>query len=166
MRSLKDIQYIMIHHSATRDDGYALNYKAIRRYHMSYAYKGQIISREEANKIEKTGVKVKHPWRDIGYNFLVERVDNNFVVLVGRPLYWKAAACRDSDMNIRAIHICFIGNYDLIKPSNDMLKTGIERVIIPLIKTFNIDINNVVGHREYSRTSCPGANFSMRFFKK
>lgn len=166
MRTLKDIQYIMIHHSGTRDDGFALNSEAIRKYHMSFAYKGQIISEAEARKIEKAGSKVKHPWRDIGYNFVVEKVDEHVVVLVGRPLHWKAAACRDSEMNVKAVHICFIGNFDMMKTSNKTLKVGIDRVIIPFMKLLDIDINNVVGHREYTRTSCPGMNFDMRFLKK
>lgn len=167
MRELKDIQFIMIHHSGTRDDGYSLNSEAIRRYHMSYAYKGQIITEEEAKKIEKAGSKVKHPWRDIGYNFIVEKVvDDKVVVLVGRPLHWKAAACRETEMNTRAIHICFVGNFDMMKIPNRTLKIGIDRIIVPLMKLLEIDINNVVGHREYTRTSCPGRNFDMRFLKK
>ncbi len=166
MRELKDIEYIMIHHSATKDDGYALNSESIRKYHMSFAYKGRIITEKEAKQLEKEGKRCKYPWRDIGYNFVVESVDNNIVVLVGRPLQWKAAGCRDADMNIKAIHICFVGDYNLSRPSSRILKIGIDRIIVPLMKLLDIDIDHIVAHRNYSRTSCPGKMFDMRFLKK
>jgi len=63
---------IVIHHSATKD-GVTKDWDAMRKYHMSWRYHGDIITEELAKKLIAKGVTgVEEPWKDIGYHCLPE----------------------------------------------------------------------------------------------
>ena len=133
-----DWEYIVIHHSFT-EDGQTLNTGAIRRYH-----------------------KEHNGWSDCGYHFLCEDVYGEYEVLVGRPLTRPGAHCKHKRMNTKGIGICFVGNYDLIKPPMDMRLIALNRIIIPLCKIFDIPWNRIIGHREAGAPkTCPGSQFDM-----
>lgn len=136
-----DWTHIMIHHSLTKD-GEAVSWGAIRDFH----------------------IYVRH-WEDIGYHFGVELVGKRYEALVGRPLTMHGAHCYQQGMNSKAIGICCVGNYDMIKPPQEMLAVLGYRLIMPLMKIYNIPTSNVVFHREYAEyKSCPGAMFNKTHF--
>ena len=134
-----DFRYLVLHHSATVD-GQVFDYRAIKNYHTKTL-----------------------GWRDIGYNFLVENINNDYEVIVGRPLTMCGAHCYQKDMNRLGIGICFVGNYDVIKPPMDMILRAMNRIIIPLCKIFDIGWNDILGHREVTgvQKSCPGKLWDM-----
>lgn len=137
--------HIMVHHSLT-PDGDTVSWAAIEKYH------------REVNK-----------WMDNGYHAGIEIVTNNielyeykYQALIGRSLEVPAAACPQGDMNIHALHVCCIGNYDLGPPPKEMLDILLKRVIIPWSIQFSIPSKNWVGHRDFNpNKTCPGTMFNM-----
>ena len=133
-----NFKYIVIHHSLT-EDGKTVSWSAIRKYHK-----------------EMLG------WSDIGYHMGVEDIYGEYEVLVGRPLTRPGAHCTHLDMNRQGIGICFVGNYDVIKPSMGMILIAMNRIIIPLCKLYGIPWNNIIGHREAGAPkTCPGLLYDM-----
>lgn len=141
--------HIMIHHSLT-EDGSTVSWAAIEKYH-----------------------KETYKWLDIGYHAGIEVVTDNlelnkykYQALIGRPVYAHAAACPQGNMNAVALHVCCVGNFDLVAPSVDYLKVLLKRVIIPWATEFSIPPSNWVGHRDYNvNKSCPGNKFNLNMLK-
>ena len=128
--------HIVLHHSLTKDSG-TVSWDAIRRHHT-----------------QELG------WRDIGYNFGIERVEDSYQCFVGRPLGIPGAHCKQEHMNRRGIGICCVGNYDWATPHEVMLKDLVRRLIIPLMEIFEISEDRIMFHREFeARKSCPGRRF-------
>lgn len=153
--------HIICHHSLTKDSG-TVSWPAIRRYHMSWAYKGNIITREEAEVLIAEGKAVKHPYDEIGYHYGIELVKDRHEILVGRQLGRRGAHCRGK--NRGTIGICFVGNFDIEHVPQEQWELGLE-LVRSLMWVFDIPKENVVGHRDYSSKSCPGNNFSMEGFR-
>ena len=65
-------------------------------------------------------------------------------------------------MNRKAIHVCFVGNYDLVPPSDLMLSVAVKRLLVPLLKRYQIPTGNIVRHHDYATyKTCPGTMFPM-----
>ncbi len=134
-------EYIIIHCSATEDSG-TVSWQAIRRYHMGTL-----------------------GWTDIGYHAGIELVNNEFELIVGRPLNAGGAHCRADSMNGRSLGICFVGNYDNNPPPPEMLTLG-ARHVAALCEIFGIPVERVQGHRDFeSKKTCPGSAFDMDRFR-
>lgn len=129
---------IMVHHSLT-SDGATVSWQAIRRYHM-----------------ETMG------WNDIGYHAGIEVVGNRLEALIGRPEVESAAACKEALMNARALHLCFVGNFDAVEPPGAMLAFAARYVLVPWLDRLKLKPAAIVPHRQYARyKTCPGALFDM-----
>lgn len=152
---------IILHHSLTKDNQ-TVSWGAIRKFHKSYAYKGKIISKEEADYCIASGQHVKKPWGDIGYHFGIELVNDSYEILMGRMPNVQGAHCRGHNKD--SIGVCFIGNYDIDTPSKGMIDKGVS-LITYLCKVYNISSSQVYGHCEYSSKTCPGARFDLNSFK-
>lgn len=137
--------HIMVHHSLTAD-GDTVSWPAIRRFH-----------------VETNG------WRDIGYHYGLELVPDpgkpgahSYEVLVGRPESEQAAACPQGGMNVSAIHVCVVGNFDTLAPSTEQLRVLAERIVRPLMVRYGIPAEHIVGHHDYNPAkSCPGLLFDL-----
>jgi len=133
-------KYIILHHSLTKDSG-TVSWGAIRGYHVGVL-----------------------GWRDIGYHVGVERIRDDYEILLGRMLNVPGAHTRG--MNHVSIGVCFMGNFDLAPPSPELWEKGIT-VVKWIREVFSIPINHVQGHRDYaSYKSCPGKKFNVSQFKK
>ena len=152
MKLNRPIRRIIIHHTFT-SDGITVNWQAIRRYHVE-----------------------KLHWKDIGYHFGVEWVRKDYEVLVGRPLDMVGAHTKC--LNRDSIGVAIVGNFNDRPPTNKQLYVLINRIIVPLVKIFNIPLEMIQGHREafvavkyegryptyclkQNKKSCPGWSFSM-----
>lgn len=115
-------KYIVIHHSLS-PDGSALDFDAIRKYHMG---KG---------------------WKDIGYHFVIENHDGNIISKRGRPIDEPGAHAVEFGMNRKSVGICVVGNYDESPPSLDHLRL-LSSLCSAIMVNYAIPINNVIGHRD------------------
>jgi hypothetical protein len=151
----------MIHHSATKD-GQTVSWQAIRRYHMSWRHRGEIVTPQDAAKLMLAGERVERPWEDTGYHCGVELVNDHLEALLGRPENERAAACKEADMNARALHVCVVGNFDIAPPDDALLRFLARYVVRPWLVRYDIPAERIVGHRDYAPyKSCPGALFDL-----
>lgn len=130
--------HIILHHSLT-EDGIAVNWQSIRRYHT-----------------------LTLGWQDIGYHFGVEWIRAGHEILVGRPLNMVGA--HTLGMNERAIGICIVGNYDVQYPTGLLIDKLVPFLGV-LCEIFKIPVENIEGHRDYSTKSCPGKNFDLSLIR-
>lgn len=134
---------IMLHHSLTKDSE-TVSWGAIRRFHT-----------------ETQG------WKDIGYHYGVELVGDQYEALVGRPENQVAAACKEGGMNTLAIHICCVGNYDLVAPPLAMLERLRDSLLRPIMERHHITPDHILGHRDFAPyKTCPGTMFDLDVVRK
>jgi hypothetical protein len=142
--------HIMVHHSLTAD-GDTVSWGAIERYH------------REVNG-----------WRDIGYHAGIELTGEEaklgpfaYQALIGRAPAAMAAACPQGNMNNVALHVCCVGNYDLVEPPRRLIEVLLERVILPWMNEYGIPPEHIVGHRDYNPAkTCPGTKFDLDRLRK
>ena len=133
-------EYIIIHHSATKDSG-TVSWSAIRRYHTAVL-----------------------GWSAIGYHYGLEIVNNNPEIFVGRMMNEYGAHCRGARMNRRSLGICFVGDFDKEEPPDPIWTMGV-RLVRSLMDIFDIGPELIQGHSDYSNKSCPGQRFDMAQFR-
>lgn len=150
---------ILIHHSATVD-GKVNDWEAIRKYHTSWRYAGEIITEDRAKELLRRGVQgVEAPWRDIGYHYGIEYIGNDLHLHRGRPLTMDGA--HEPKVNRRAIGICFVGCFDKKEPTKDQYIMG-ATVCSMLYNLHSIAVNKINPHRLYNiHKTCPGKMFDM-----
>ena len=152
---------IILHHSLTADSK-TVSWGAIRRYHKSYAFNGKIISKQEADHCIKLGQHVKKPWRDIGYHFGIELINDSYEILVGRMPNVQGAHCRGHNKD--SIGVCFVGNYDLTTPSEEMIDKGVQ-LVSWLCEIYKISSYEIFGHCNLANKTCPGKKFNLIDFQ-
>ncbi len=144
-------QYIIIHHSLTKDSG-SVSWGAIRHYH--------------------TRVK---GWRKIGYQYGIELVGNFYEIFIGRFSNETGAHTREMGMNRMSIGICVVGNFDIEAPS-PLVLARLRALVSCKMDEHEIPLRNVIGHRDVGMMagydwrkgqykSCPGKLFSMSSFR-
>jgi len=129
---------IILHHSLTKDSG-TVSWPVIRKYH----------------------TKVLE-WDDIGYHFGIEKIYDEYEILVGRSVFKKGAHCYGQNRD--SIGICFIGNFDQKPVPDSQLRKGIE-LVKSLMFIFYINQKNIFGHCDFSGKTCPGIFFDIEKFK-
>jgi N-acetyl-anhydromuramyl-L-alanine amidase AmpD len=133
-------EYIIMHHSLTKDQK-VVDWQAIRRYHKGLG------------------------WRDVGYHYGIELVNNEPEILLGRYPYESGAHCRQNGMNRRSIGVMICGNFDLDPPESKVWIKALELVRY-LQYEHGIKSHNVVGHSTWADyKSCPGKKFDMEKFR-
>jgi len=153
---------IIIHHSLTKD-GSTVSWNAIRKYHMSWKHEGRIITHDKALELIDQGIRnIEQPWKDIGYHMGIELVGDHYEALLGRAFDDTGAHTRGQ--NGKSWGVCFIGNFDVEEPSEEMLLFGIK-YIKALMRIAKMGRDQVFGHCEFSNKSCPGKLFSMDWLR-
>ena len=156
-------EYVIIHHSLTKDSK-TVSWQAIRKYHMSYAYNDQIITKDEAEALEAQGKVTKHPWKNIGYHFGIELVNDEYEILLGRFFNETGAHTVEQNMNNLSLGICCVGNFDSIEPPKEQWDKCLF-LVRAICSTFGISKDHVKGHRDFAHKSCPGNLWDMEKFK-
>lgn len=161
---MKPPEYIILHHSLTKDSK-TVSWDAIRRYHTSYKYKGRILTKAKALIMKSEGIKgIISPWRAIGYHLGLELINDRHEILMGRMMNETGAHCRQSRMNHRSLGICFIGNFDLYLPLKEQWNLGL-RLVSSLMDIFKIPRDKVLGHNHFAKyKTCPGKLFDVDEF--
>jgi len=96
--------------------------------------------------------------RETGFNFIVERVDNDFHVICSQPLMTQCIYPDIEEKYWRAVHICLMGNYNKDIPMNRMYTVLSYRILAPLMRLFIIKEEDVLLHSTISKEdiTCPG----------
>lgn len=139
-------EYIIVHHSATKD-GAVRDWDAIRRFHTSFRYQGEIVSPQEASALRSQGCVVESPWNDIGYQAGIERINGVLTSLVGRPIADAGAHCKEANMNSRSIGVCVVGNFDLVPPDLETV-FFLRDLCFAYMVNYRIAAQNILGHRD------------------
>lgn len=122
-------KYLMIHHSLTKD-GQVVDFDAIKKYH----------------------IETKR-WQDIGYHFVIELINNVYIIKQGRNLEEFGGHC--IGMNEKAIGICLVGNFDVELPPTGQIRK-LKYLGEDLRRRYSIPVEKVVCHNEYADKTCPG----------
>lgn len=149
-RPLNDLTHIVIHHTATSEDK---TVQDIRDIHM---YGG-----------EEMG--------DVGYHKLIKKLSSGkWVPKDGRDVHYRGGHTipdKDewlgTDPNTFGLGISIIGNFKDTPPTSeciDALADAVKR----LAKRYNIKLSRtwIVGHNEFTYTSCPGKDTMELLYKK
>lgn len=134
-------KYVILHHSATKDSG-TVSWNAIRRYHV-----------ESLN------------WREIGYHYGIEKIDDCTQALLGRMWYERGAHCKEDGMNGRSLGVCFVGNFDEQEVPAEQWDLGVK-VVGSICLSHGISVDYVRGHCDFSRKTCPGKYFDLGKFRE
>jgi len=119
---------------------------------------------EEKNADQVKSNHLRRGWRDVGYNYIIER---NGRVVTGRPPTIPGAHCKAGNMNFKSIGIALIGNLD-IHPPTGAQKNSLMGLLKSLVKKHQILQGNILGHKEVygARTLCPGKYFPLEEAKR
>jgi N-acetylmuramoyl-L-alanine amidase len=132
---------IIVHHSLT-SDGPTVSWGAIRKYH--------------------TDPNGPYKMLDIGYHAGVELVDSGGIshmeVLIGR--WWFKTGAHTLGENATSLGFCFVGNYDVVPPPDEMLEAG-ARLLATWCRLFVIDPGRIFPHSAFENKTCPGTQFPM-----
>jgi N-acetylmuramoyl-L-alanine amidase len=140
-------EYIIIHHSLTRDSG-TVSWAAIRKYH-----------------VETLG------YRDIGYHYGIEVVENpmdkqpSYEILMGRFPDEQGAHC--PPRNRDSVGVCLIGDFDNYAVPMDQWNLAVRLCVWVKSLYPKILVSSILGHREAQlNRTCPGKNFNMDGFRE
>lgn len=125
-------KYIVIHHSATSDGIVYRDFDSIKKGHLA---KG---------------------WRDIGYHWVIEKVNGILVAQPGREESDVGAHCigRNGD----GIGICCVGNFEIETPTEELYRFVAAKCKDIMTRH---PIKETGGHKQYDATACPGKNFNV-----
>lgn len=98
-------------------------------------------------------------YADIGYHFLIDRAGR---VIEGRRLKWQGAHAGNSSTNRGNVGICLLGNFETEHPSPKAL-ASLDKLVLELQTKLRIPRRNVVPHREWKETACPGEHLMPWF---
>jgi hypothetical protein len=97
---------------------------------------------------------------DINYNYIIEKIKEDYIPIVCRPV---SSLCEWDDIsdaiNKRAVHIALMGSYDFKVPERRLYEVLSYRLISPMIKIYGLSPSRVKFHRDVSNNkqlSCPG----------
>jgi N-acetylmuramoyl-L-alanine amidase. len=129
-------KYIVIHHTAT-DSGDAVS---IGKYH-----------------------KEKKGWvNGLGYDFLIGNGNGSRDGQIEVGNRWNkqidGAHAGNSEYNKHGIGICLVGNFDNVQPTNQQI-SSLLYLIDYLQNRCNIHKDNVIMHKTFRKTVCPGKHF-------
>jgi len=85
-----------------------------------------------------------------GYHFVIEK---NGKTAQARLQTEEGAHCQH--FNAQSIGICVVGNFNLTMPTKEQ-EESLRKLLIELVKKWQIPIGNVVPHRRFSKTDCYG----------
>mgnify|MGYP000938170395 CR=1 FL=1 len=124
-----------------------------RRTHIILHHTGA----EEKDAAQVRRYHLQKGWRDVGYNFIIERDGK---VVTGRSLLYPGAHCLASNMNYRSIGIALIGNLELHQPTPAQV-LALQKLLKDLMQEHNILKQNILLHKQVpgAKTLCPGRYF-------
>lgn len=137
------VRYIILHHSVCK---YPAPESKIDnpKYQMTGLYNG-VLEQKDA---------------DINYNFVIDKIKDDYAIITCRP-FVTYCTFDDIDPNINkyAIHVSFMGSYDLKIPTKRCYEVLAYRLLNPMLKMYHLNPNRILFHRDISNNkdlTCPG----------
>lgn len=114
--------------------------------------------------IARSELKAEKNYYELPYHFVCEKTMSDFETIVARPLQYS---CQNEypDLDIKysrlGIHVCVMGNFNMLVDESRMYQQVCYRVIAPMMKLYHIPRGNIFMHGELSTEvmDCPGLNF-------
>ena len=109
---------------------------------------------------------------DFIYHYVVDRIDDDWYVIVGRPLQYAYDGFDLGSPYDYGIHICLVGDWNVYKPPNNRVYEVLAyRVLTPVTWMYRIPLSNIMLHSDIKpETKCPGTFFDkgylLNVFKK
>jgi hypothetical protein len=147
---MREIKYIVLHHSAT---DYQANASDIG---------GKLIGRTICDRAQEKWKK-EFPAYICDYHFIIGHTGE---VFKAQPIEQSSWHCTNYQANLVSIGICFLGNFEHIEMPTEQFNTGVQ-LIKTLMQQYNIPLTNILRHRDVvsdithttNSTECPGKNF-------
>ena len=98
---------------------------------------------------------------DVGYHAGIELVNDDFFAIMGRP--WDMSGAHTIGQNSWSLGLCFVGNYDVEEPDEDMIAEGVKIVKL-WRKLYEIPRSEIRRHSEFANKTCPGTRFPFSEF--
>jgi len=116
----------------------------------------------QSDKLHNINHKLRQG-KETGFNFIVERVRNDFQVVASQPLLTQ---CEYLDLNEkywRAVHICLMGNYNADIPMARLYTVLSYRILAPIMRLFVLKDSDILLHSTITneKTTCPGEFIDM-----
>ena len=123
-----------------------------------------IDSKESQVNTARSELRVEKKYFELPYHFVCEKMKDDYETVIARPLQYS---CEDaySDLDSMyaryAIHICVMGNYNMLTDESRMYQQLCYRAITPMMRIYRIRRGNIFLHGELSsdHMDCPGLNF-------
>lgn len=128
---------VILHHSLTKDSG-TKSFDAIKKYHMQ-----------------------THGWKNIGYQYVIELINNSYATFKGRGE--SEVGAHTEGHNTKTIGVCLVGNFDETVPSEGILNELYELLDDIASRYGGIKVS---GHHDYATKSCPGKLFPLSKIKE
>lgn len=110
--------------------------------------------------------KIIKNFNEMPYHFVCEKIGENYQTFLGRPLQYSCEheyPDMDDNYSKYGIHICVMGNYNIMACTEKLYQQLSYRVICPMMRTFRIRKSNIYLHADVTKNSdyndCPGFNF-------
>lgn len=122
---------IILHHSYTKDNILLDDTEAIRGYHVA-----------------------RLGWRDIGYHWIIEKVNGELVATAGRPEAMDGAHC--PGMNKKSLGVCVVGDFE-----NNEMPSDVFAFTVKFLQELRERVGSLPlkKHSDYRNTRCPGKHF-------
>lgn len=140
-KKVRDWQYIVLHHSGTRE-GNATDFD---NYH-----------------------RKKRGWKfGLAYHFVIGNGSKSGDGMIEVGQRWKnqihGAHTSNMDLNRIAIGICLVGNFEKQEYISAQQFNSMAHLVTYLCKRYNIPLSNVIAHYQIKKghTVCPGKHFPM-----
>jgi hypothetical protein len=130
-------EHIVIHHSATTDGIVYRDFDSIKAGHLARGF------------------------RDIGYHWVIESVNNKLVAIPGRAEWDIGAHCPGK--NEDGIGVCVVGNFEKEVPSEELYQFVANKCKDVMSRH---PIKSITGHYDHCPTLCPGKNFDVEKVKQ
>lgn len=120
----------------------------------------------DSTVLEAEGIRAYHKakgWQDIGYHFVVERVESSVWTVAGRPLNVQGAHCRG--YNRTFLGVALAGDFRKKEPPADQLECA-ARFVAGLADALALPEQKLYRHCDLSDTDCPGAKFPWVRFRQ
>ncbi len=113
----------------------------------------------QADNVTDYHVRIKK-WKDAGYNWMAELIDNYPVIITLRPPTTNGSHALG--WNRIALGVVVAGNFMETIPDPRLIDCLVEDLFRPIIcGVFHIPKDHIHAHRDVGETDCPGDNFDI-----